>query len=79
MDLKPHSSGEFSIAVIQANSVLEDQGQVISSPLSTFVGVYDGHGGPEASRFINSRLFLHLQSKSFKEIVFLGFCLRSWF
>ncbi|KAK1275424.1 putative protein phosphatase 2C 78 [Acorus gramineus] len=60
MDLKPHSSGDFSIAVVQANSALEDQGQVISSPFATFVGVYDGHGGPEASRFVNSRLFPHL-------------------
>ncbi|KAK1303732.1 putative protein phosphatase 2C 78 [Acorus calamus] len=61
MDLKPHSSGEFPIMVIQANSALEDQGQVITSPFSTFVGVYNGHGGPEDSRFINFRLFLHLQ------------------
>ncbi|KAK1304050.1 putative protein phosphatase 2C 78 [Acorus calamus] len=61
MDLKTHSSGEFPIVVIQANSALEDQGQVISSPFSTFVGVYNSHGGPEDSRFINFRLFLHLQ------------------
>ncbi|XP_042456893.1 probable protein phosphatase 2C 78 [Zingiber officinale] len=60
MDLKPHSSGEFSIAVVQANSSLEDQGQVLTSPSATFVGVYDGHGGPEASRFVSNRLFLHL-------------------
>ncbi|KAG6524205.1 hypothetical protein ZIOFF_014097 [Zingiber officinale] len=60
MDLKPHSSGEFSIAVVQANSSLEDQGQVLTSPSATFVGVYDGHGGPEASRFVSNHLFLHL-------------------
>ncbi|KAJ8476270.1 hypothetical protein OPV22_019997 [Ensete ventricosum] len=60
MDLKPHASGEFSIAVVQANNSLEDQGQVITSPSATFVGVYDGHGGPEASRFVSNRLFPHL-------------------
>ncbi|XP_010271837.1 PREDICTED: probable protein phosphatase 2C 63 [Nelumbo nucifera] len=60
MDLKPHASGDFSIAVVQANSHLEDQSQVFTSPSTTYVGVYDGHGGPEASRFINGHLFHHL-------------------
>ncbi|KAG2704676.1 hypothetical protein I3843_05G015100 [Carya illinoinensis] len=59
-DLKPHASGDYSIAVVQANSSLEDQSQVFSSPSATYVGVYDGHGGPEASRFINKRLFPYL-------------------
>ncbi|KAJ3669830.1 hypothetical protein LUZ60_010154 [Juncus effusus] len=39
---------------------MEDQGQVVTSPSATFVGVYDGHGGPEASRFVSNRLFPHL-------------------
>ncbi|KAI3712293.1 hypothetical protein L1987_70844 [Smallanthus sonchifolius] len=56
-DLKPHASGDFSIAVVQANSNLEDQSQVYTSPSATYVGVYDGHGGPEASRFVNTNLF----------------------
>ncbi|XP_076886618.1 putative protein phosphatase 2C 63 [Bidens hawaiensis] len=56
-DLKPHASGDFSIAVVQANSNLEDQSQVFTSPSATYVGVYDGHGGPEASRFVNTNLF----------------------
>ncbi|KAK8943707.1 putative protein phosphatase 2C 78 [Platanthera guangdongensis] len=60
MELKPHCSGEFSIALAQANSSLEDQGQVLTSPFGTYVGVFDGHGGPEASRFANDRLFGHL-------------------
>ncbi|KAF1873742.1 hypothetical protein Lal_00027780 [Lupinus albus] len=57
VDLEPHASGEYSIAVVQANSLLEDQGQVFTSPSATFIGVYDGHGGPEASRFITKHLF----------------------
>ncbi|KAG6472077.1 hypothetical protein ZIOFF_069532 [Zingiber officinale] len=59
-DLKPHSSGDFSIAVVQANDSLEDQGQVLASSSATYFGVFDGHGGLEASRFVNSRLFAHL-------------------
>ncbi len=60
-DLSPHGSGEFSIAVVQANTLLEDQSQVESGKFGTFVGIYDGHGGPEASRFINDSLYYYLQ------------------
>jgi pyruvate dehydrogenase phosphatase len=64
-----HNNGEFSMAVVQANNLLEDQSQLESGSLSlhesgpygTFVGVYDGHGGPETSRFINAHLFQHLK------------------
>ncbi|GFP89743.1 probable protein phosphatase 2c 38 [Phtheirospermum japonicum] len=69
-DLGQHSHGEFSMAVIQANNVLEDHSQLESGPMSsteygprgTFVGIYDGHGGPEASRFINGRLFENIKT-----------------
>lgn len=72
-DLGAHVNGEFSMAVIQANNLLEDQCQVESGSLSslqsgpygTFIGVYDGHGGPETSRFVNQNLFLNLKSKFF--------------
>ncbi|KAL6553912.1 putative protein phosphatase 2C 48 [Orobanche minor] len=68
-DLGRHIHGEFSIAVIQANNMLEDHSQLESGPMSsiedgpqgTFVGIYDGHAGPEASRFINGRLFEHIK------------------
>ncbi|WOL17651.1 hypothetical protein Cni_G26444 [Canna indica] len=59
-DLKPHASGDFSIAVVQANDSLEDQGQVLAAPSATYFGVFDGHGGPEASRFVNQRLFSYI-------------------
>ena len=75
MDLKQHASGDYSIAVVQANSSLEDQAQVFTSPQATFVGVYDGHGGPEASRFITNNLFAYLHSMySFLNPNFFKFC-----
>lgn len=68
-DTGQHFNGDFSMAVVQANNLLEDQSQLESGclslqesgPYGTFVGVYDGHGGPETSRFINSHLFQHLK------------------
>ncbi|XP_047311043.1 probable protein phosphatase 2C 46 [Impatiens glandulifera] len=68
-DIGQHSNGEFSMAVVQANNLLEDQSQLESGSLSTlelgpygtFIGVYDGHGGPETSRYINQHLFQHLR------------------
>ncbi|GAA0152546.1 protein phosphatase [Lithospermum erythrorhizon] len=68
-DLGQHFNGEFSMAVVQANNLLEDQSQVESGclsiddsgPYGAFVGIYDGHGGPETSRFINEHLFPHLK------------------
>lgn len=62
-DLEKHSHGEFSFAVVQANAVIEDQSQVETGRHATFVGVYDGHGGPEASRYISDHLFRHLISE----------------
>ncbi|CAN6313659.1 unnamed protein product [Urochloa humidicola] len=59
--LKAHASGDYSIAVAQANESLEDQAQVLAAPGATLVGVYDGHGGPEAARFVNRRLFSLIQ------------------
>lgn len=59
-DLDKHSFGEFSFAVVQANEVLEDHSQVETGRNATFVGIYDGHGGPDASRFICDHLFRHL-------------------
>lgn len=69
-DLGHHVNGEFSMAVIQANNVLEDQCQLESGSLSsvetgpqgTFVGVYDGHAGPEAAHFVCDHLFNNVKS-----------------
>ncbi|XP_027087650.1 probable protein phosphatase 2C 38 isoform X1 [Coffea arabica] len=65
-----HVHGEFSMAIIQANNVLEDYSQLESGPLSleesgpqgTFVGIYDGHAGPEASQFISDHLFDNIKT-----------------
>ncbi|CAI9765434.1 unnamed protein product [Fraxinus pennsylvanica] len=68
-DTGQHFNGEFSMAVVQANNLIEDQSQLESGslgmhdsgPYGTFVGIYDGHGGPEASQFVNDHLFQHLK------------------
>ncbi|KAK4725535.1 hypothetical protein R3W88_028314 [Solanum pinnatisectum] len=59
-DLEKHSCGEFSFAVVQANQVCEDYAHVEPGREGTFVGVYDGHGGHDASRFSFDNLSRHL-------------------
>ncbi|XAR50976.1 Phosphoprotein phosphatase [Bertholletia excelsa] len=91
-DIGNHVNGEFSMAVIQANALLEDQSQLESGPLSlldsgprgTFIGVYDGHGGPETAQFVNGNLFLNLKkfASEHKEISsneFLSIVKQQWF
>ncbi|KAK9699499.1 hypothetical protein RND81_08G177500 [Saponaria officinalis] len=64
-----HVNGEFSMAVVQANNLLEDYSQLESGPLGslenspqgTFVGIYDGHGGPETARFVCCHLFNYIK------------------
>lgn len=63
-DTGKYASGDFSMAVVQANMVLEDQCQIESGPFGTFVGVYDGHGGPEAARYVCDHLFRNFQAMS---------------
>ena len=62
-DLTECTSGDFSIAVVQANELMEDQSQVHVGPHGTLIGIYDGHGGPEASRFITNILFPKIEGK----------------
>ncbi|KAM3698185.1 hypothetical protein ACB098_06G170000 [Castanea mollissima] len=65
-----HVNGEFSMAIIQANNLLEDHSQLESGSMSslesgpngTFVGIYDGHGGPEAALFVNDHLFNNIRT-----------------
>ncbi|MCE0480961.1 hypothetical protein HAX54_038271 [Datura stramonium] len=56
-DTGQHVNGEFSMAVVQSNNLLEDQNQIESGclslqdsgPYGTFIEIYDGHGGPKTS------------------------------
>ncbi|MBA0725417.1 hypothetical protein Golax_022008, partial [Gossypium laxum] len=63
-DIGKYGSGDFSMAVIQANQVLEDQSQIESGQYGTFVGIYDGHGGPETARYVCDHLFKHFRGSS---------------
>ncbi|KAL5996478.1 hypothetical protein ACLOJK_026558 [Asimina triloba] len=65
-DLGRYAAGDFSMAVIQANQVLEDQSQIESGQFGTFVGVYDGHGGPEAARYVCDNLFRNFRTGALK-------------
>ncbi|XXG44528.1 hypothetical protein AAC387_Pa01g4308 [Persea americana] len=67
VDLKSHVRGDFSLAVVQANSRLEDQAQVLTSPSATYIGVYDGHGGPDTSLFLNYHIFNYLQKYALEQ------------
>jgi pyruvate dehydrogenase phosphatase len=50
-----------SVTVAQANQVLEDQCRLESvPPLDTVVGVFDGHDGHDAARFVCDHLFPNL-------------------
>ncbi|XP_015641131.1 probable protein phosphatase 2C 38 isoform X1 [Oryza sativa Japonica Group] len=67
-DTGRHACGDFSMALVQANNLLEDASQVEAAPLllshsssTTFVGIYDGHGGPETAHFIAQHFFPNLK------------------
>ncbi|KAL1542560.1 [pyruvate dehydrogenase (acetyl-transferring)]-phosphatase [Salvia divinorum] len=69
LDLGKHHCGEFSMAAIKGRVIVEDQSQLESGtmglneegPYGTFVGIYDGHSGPEASRFARDHLFQYVR------------------
>jgi pyruvate dehydrogenase phosphatase len=63
--LAPCHGGQVSVAVVQANFLLEDHCLLKSARLAgTLVGVFDGHGGPEAARFACDHLLPYLQKAS---------------
>ncbi|CAI5478804.1 unnamed protein product [Closterium sp. Yama58-4] len=52
-----HISGDFSMAVCQANAILEDFSIVQSGKFGTYVGVFDGHGGAQAANFLSDNMY----------------------
>ncbi|KAL1542555.1 protein-serine/threonine phosphatase [Salvia divinorum] len=60
-----HQWGEFSMAAVKSDLVVQGYSQLESGsmslhpsgPYGTFVGIYDGHGAPNASEFIKDHLF----------------------
>ncbi|GAU43077.1 hypothetical protein TSUD_194310 [Trifolium subterraneum] len=59
-ELERYHMGEFSTAAYQANSVMEDYSQVEVGDNSLFVGIYDGHNGTNAPKFISNYIFQEL-------------------
>lgn len=63
-DLAHCQNGDLSLSAVQANSELEDYCCVESSlPLGTVIGVFDGHGGPAAARFVCDHLLPNLRGE----------------
>ncbi|CAN1784737.1 Probable protein phosphatase 2C 42, partial [Linum perenne] len=77
-DAGKYASGDFSMAVVQANQVLEDQSQIESGNFGTFVGVYDGHGGPEAARYVCDHLFPNFRAFQATEEGFTSVVSQQW-
>ncbi|KAL5146396.1 Signal peptide peptidase-like 2 [Glycine soja] len=55
-DIGKFAVGDFSMAVIE------------SGGFSTFIDVYDGHGGPDCSRYVCDNLFHNLQELLYKMV-----------
>jgi hypothetical protein len=51
-DIEEHQLGEFSMAVVQSNGVMEDRSQLDVGHKALFVGIYDGQNGVVASNFL---------------------------
>ncbi|KAK2411605.1 Protein phosphatase 2C family protein [Trifolium repens] len=58
--LERHHMGQFSMAAYQANSIMEDYSHVEVGDNSLFVGIYDGHRGTDAAKFISNHIFEEL-------------------
>ncbi|KAJ1396041.1 hypothetical protein SESBI_32871 [Sesbania bispinosa] len=62
------------MAVVRANEQMEDFAQVETGRNAVFAGIYDGHAGDDASRYLNNYLFEHLigfiqESRDMSEVV----------
>lgn len=70
-DLVRYRTGEFSMAAVQANQLMEDFSQVETGTQSLFFGIYDGHAGTEAAQYISRHLFPNLIGNSLCMLLFL--------
>jgi pyruvate dehydrogenase phosphatase len=70
-DLAHYQDGDLSLAVTQANNLLEDHCCVESGlPIGTVIGVFDGHGGPEAAQFACGNLLPNLRGETQDATIF---------
>ena len=64
-ELIQYRRGQFSMASIQSNTVMEEHCQIVVGLETLFVGMYDGHGGSDyVSKYITDHFFRKLLSKS---------------
>ncbi|GJP41194.1 hypothetical protein CLOM_g870 [Closterium sp. NIES-68] len=49
--------GRFSLAMYEANYIMEDTVEVQSSSRGVFIGIHDGHNGSEAAEFLRETLY----------------------
>jgi hypothetical protein len=71
-ELERYHMGEFSTAAYQANSSMEDCSQVEVGDNSLFVGIYDGHDGTNAAKFISDYIFQELLSEILFSISYIN-------
>eukprot|EP00897_Mesotaenium_endlicherianum_P003408 jgi/Mesen1/3095/ME000184S02161 len=55
--------GQFSLAMYEANYVMEDTGEVESSTSGVYIGVHDGHGGTETSEYLKNNMYRNLRGQ----------------
>ncbi|CAI5946804.1 unnamed protein product [Closterium sp. NIES-65] len=55
--------GRFSLAMYEANYIMEDTVEVQSSSRGVFIGIHDGHNGSEAAEFLRETLYNNIMSE----------------
>lgn len=63
-DVGYHPFGDFSMAAVYANSIVETHSQFDVGKNAFFVGIYDGFSGDYTSTFILANLFKNLVCES---------------
>jgi serine/threonine protein phosphatase PrpC len=71
-ELERHHMGQFSMAAYQANSIMEDYSQVEVGDNNLFVGIYDGHDGTNAAKFISHHILEELSCEFLFSISYIN-------